>query len=161
MAVAFAGGSPMRLLTTSPKGNRVARRVGDGGPGRGRPSRLDRYLPRRGRGRRAQPPRRRRGGRELVEAITATKDFAEQQKVEYWPQVFADALRQWTDAGLTPDYHPDLYPPGRFDDATVRLAAMAQMANVFGAMGSGTTCPSRTPTPRSPTSPCRTACSTP
>ena len=72
----------------------------------------------------------------LVAAVSAAKDFALEQELKPWPGVFTEALRQWTEPGLSPRYHPDLFPPGQFAERAVRLASMAQMANVFGGMGS-------------------------
>jgi hypothetical protein len=77
-----------------------------------------------------------RAAERLVAAVSAARDFAHQQDLKPWPDVFAEALRQWTEPGLSPRYHPDLFPPGQFEERAVRLASMAQMANVFGGMGS-------------------------
>jgi len=137
VAIAFAGGSHGGLLTTHGHGRHLWEskwEVGD-------KSAPDRRIWRVTYGGREVPdePQRPdvdRAAERLVAAVSAAGDFAQEQELKPWPDVFTEALRQWTEPGLSPRYHPDLFPPGKFDERAVRLASMAQMANVFGGMGS-------------------------
>ncbi len=72
----------------------------------------------------------------LAAALTAARAFATRMEMDHWAQWFADALRAWDDPDATPKFHPDLFPPGHVDERALRLAAMAQGADVFGGMGS-------------------------
>ena len=72
----------------------------------------------------------------LAQVLRRARKFASANGLDPWPAVFEEALRQGNTPGLQPKYHPDLFPAGVFPAAAERLAAMAQMADVFGGMGS-------------------------
>ena len=137
VAIAFAGGSHGGLLTAHGNGRHLWEAewtVGD-------KNAADRRIWRVTYGAREVPvdPQRpdvEEAAKRLAAALSAARDFAHRQDLKSWPEVFSEALRQWTEPGLSPRYHPDLFPPGQFDERAVRLASMAQMANVFGGMGS-------------------------
>jgi len=72
----------------------------------------------------------------LVAALEAAREFATKKSLDNWASWFAEALSQWEVPEKTPRFHPDLFPPGLFDERAVRLASMAQSSHVFGGMGS-------------------------
>jgi hypothetical protein len=137
IAIAFAGGSHGGLLTVHGRGRILWESewaVGD----RDAPDRRIWHVTYGGRETTEDPRRPDVDGAagRLVAALEAARGFAQGHGLGHWPGVFDHALRCWTEPGVGPKYHADLFPPGRFDEKAVRLASMAQMANVFGGMGS-------------------------
>ncbi|QMU74583.1 hypothetical protein GXW83_01070 [Streptacidiphilus sp. PB12-B1b] len=72
----------------------------------------------------------------LDSALEAAVEFSQVHGLRPWDSVFVKA-RALLGADTFEDvYHQDLFPEGRFDLASRRLAAAAQSAWVFGGMGS-------------------------
>ena len=135
--VAFVGGMPAGLLTTSGAGNelwRAAWTVGNRGAPDHRIWRIDYQAVKVPFG-----PQRLDASdtaTALFECLQRAQAFATQHALNPWREIFTKAQQQWTDPDAEPVYHRDLFPDGCYDVTSRRLAGMAQAAWVFGGMGS-------------------------